>query len=242
MLTIGQLAAHTGVTVRAIRHYHHVGLLPEPARDASGYRRYDAQAVVDLIRIKTLAAAGVPLARIDALLHAEPDRFADAVAALDRELAERARELTRQRHRIAQLVAGERLFLPAEVVEILDRQRALGHSERMLRIERDVWIMVVALSPHSVSDWVAVKNAALRDPQFRRLYLACDRALDWDPRDPRLIPLARDIAAWDSRRAHQQGADPGLVGLMNSHVTAASPAWQRLADLLSLLSTSPASA
>ncbi|MGY2061630.1 MerR family DNA-binding transcriptional regulator, partial [Nocardia gipuzkoensis] len=53
MLTIGQLATAAGVTVRTVRHYHHVGLLPEPERDASGYRRYGAQAAVDLIRIRT---------------------------------------------------------------------------------------------------------------------------------------------------------------------------------------------
>ena len=34
MLTISQLASYAGVTVRAVRHYHQVGLLPEPARDA----------------------------------------------------------------------------------------------------------------------------------------------------------------------------------------------------------------
>ncbi|HUZ52311.1 MAG TPA: MerR family DNA-binding transcriptional regulator [Streptosporangiaceae bacterium] len=49
MLTIGQLAAYAGVTVRAVRHYHQIGLLPEPERDASGYRRYGATAVVSLI-------------------------------------------------------------------------------------------------------------------------------------------------------------------------------------------------
>ena len=59
MLTIGQLAAYAGVTVRAVRHYHHIGLLPEPERDASGYRRYGATAVVSLIKIRTLASAGV---------------------------------------------------------------------------------------------------------------------------------------------------------------------------------------
>ena len=32
MLTISQLATYAGVTVRAIRHYHQIGLLPEPAR------------------------------------------------------------------------------------------------------------------------------------------------------------------------------------------------------------------
>ena len=56
MLTIGQLASYAGVTIRAVRHYHHIGLLPEPERDASGYRTYDAAAVVRLIRIRTLAA------------------------------------------------------------------------------------------------------------------------------------------------------------------------------------------
>ena len=64
MLTISQLAAYAGVTVRAVRHYHQIGLLPEPARDGSGYRTYDAAAVVRLIRIRTLAEAGVPLARV----------------------------------------------------------------------------------------------------------------------------------------------------------------------------------
>ena len=60
MLTIGRLASYAGVTIRAVRHYHQVGLLPEPERDASGYRTYDAAAVVRLIRIRTLAEAGVP--------------------------------------------------------------------------------------------------------------------------------------------------------------------------------------
>ncbi|HYK31487.1 MAG TPA: MerR family transcriptional regulator, partial [Streptosporangiaceae bacterium] len=52
-LTIGQVADYVGVTIRAIRHYHQRGLLAEPERDYSGYRRYDANAVVDLIKIKT---------------------------------------------------------------------------------------------------------------------------------------------------------------------------------------------
>lgn len=63
MLTISELASYAGVTVRAVRHYHAKGLLPEPHRDHSGYRGYDAGAVVELIRIRTLAEAGVPLAR-----------------------------------------------------------------------------------------------------------------------------------------------------------------------------------
>ena len=79
MLTISQLAAYAGVTVRAVRHYHQIGLMPEPTRDGSGYRTYGAGDVVRLIRIRTLAEAGVPLARVQELLDATPEEFGEAV-------------------------------------------------------------------------------------------------------------------------------------------------------------------
>ena len=78
MLTIGRLASYAGVTVRAVRHYHQIGLLPEPERTGSGYRTYDAAAVVRLIQIRILADAGVPLARVQDLLEAGPEEFAVA--------------------------------------------------------------------------------------------------------------------------------------------------------------------
>ena len=87
MLTIGQLAAYAGVTVRAVRHYHQIGLLPEPNRDASGYRRYSATAAVSLIKIRTLADAGVPLSAIQAMLEADESTFAEAVERIDSHLS-----------------------------------------------------------------------------------------------------------------------------------------------------------
>lgn len=67
MITIGQLARFAGVTIKAVRHYHKLVLLPEPCRDSSGYRRYSSRHAIDLVKIKTLAGAGVPLARIKEL-------------------------------------------------------------------------------------------------------------------------------------------------------------------------------
>jgi DNA-binding transcriptional MerR regulator len=239
-LTISQLAGHVGVTVRAIRHYHQRGLLKEPERDASGYRRYDAQAVVDLIRIKTLSDAGVPLARIEELLGAGPVEFSAAIAQIDTDLRQKIRDLTRSRRRIAELAGGERLFLPAEVVAILDQLREIGVSERMVQVERDAWIIVAALSPEQIPRWANEKLAALADPEFRQLYLATAEAQNWDVGDPRLAKLASDMAAWLARSGRSRGqypddlaVDPVVVTLMSDHVAEAWPAWQRLADLAS---------
>ena len=97
VITIGQLAHFAGVTIKAVRHYHQRGLLDEPPRDASGYRRYCAEHAIHLVKIKTLAEAGVPLARIKELLAADPGQFAAAMAEIDRNLTERVAELVRTR-------------------------------------------------------------------------------------------------------------------------------------------------
>ncbi|WP_329407386.1 MerR family transcriptional regulator [Nocardia vinacea] len=231
VLTIGRLAATAGVTVRAVRHYHHVGLLPEPERDASGYRRYSAQAAVDLIRIRTLADAGVPLARIDALLHAQPTEFAAAIIDIDVELQRKIDQLTEYRSRIADLASGESLVLPPEVVAILNRMRSLGVSEQRVRLERDSWILLQALDPQAMPQRIRDKTAGLDDPETTRLYLACDRAVDWDPHDPRLDRLIDDLDAWEIEH-ERDSSRPESLQLISSRISEASPAWQRIIDAL----------
>ncbi len=234
VLTIGQLAAHVGVTVRAIRHYHERGLLAEPVRDPSGYRRYDAQAAADLIRIKALADAGVPLGRIRELLDSTPAAFANAVTQIDQALQHRISDLEDLRQQLAGLMAGERLVLPAEVAELLDHMRSLGVSERTISLERDGWTLLMALSPEQVPEWAGDKCAALADPDFRRLYLAWEQAYDWDPDDPRLAELAAEAAAWLAKKAPSpppSRSDAGVTAvssLLSAQAGTTSPAWRRL--------------
>jgi DNA-binding transcriptional MerR regulator len=229
MITISQLADYVGVTVRAVRHYHQRGLLAEPARDTSGYRRYGAQAVIELIRIKTLADAGVPLARIDDLLAAEPKQFAQAVAGIDAELAAKIRDLKQYRRRIAELgEGGDRLFLSRDVVEFLDELRALGVSERAIRLERDGWIMLAARYPAAVNEFITSKRAYFADPAFQRFYLIYDQAFDWEPDDPRLEQLADEMAGYfatveqsGTDRLALDGGDPGGVDLSSADLSGA---------------------
>ena len=170
MLTISQLAAYAGVTVRAVRHYHQIGLLPEPERDASGYRRYGATAVVSLIKIRTLANAGVPLSQIGQMLEADASTFAEAVQRIDSHLRDEIERLETSRKQIAQLAAGDSLALPPEVVSYLDRLREIGVSERMVEGERDGWILVAARWPERIHEMMPAKLAQLDDPQLVRLY------------------------------------------------------------------------
>src|SRR3954454_15609692 len=170
MLAIGHLASYAGVTIRAVRHYHQIGLLPEPERDASGYRTYDAAAVLRLIRIRTLAEAGVPLARVRQLLDADPDTFAAATTEIDRQLRTQIRALQEHRRRIAQLGSGDSLALPEEVVDYLDRLRATGVPEAIIGPERDAWILMAAQLPQALPELMAEKVAQLSNPQVVRLY------------------------------------------------------------------------
>jgi hypothetical protein len=57
-MRIGELADVVGVTTRAVRHYHPLGLLPEPERRANGYREYGLRHAVVPARIRRLTELG----------------------------------------------------------------------------------------------------------------------------------------------------------------------------------------
>lgn len=239
MLTISQLASYAGVTVRAVRHYHAKGLLPEPERDHSGYRRYDAVAVVDLIRIRTLAEAGVPLSRVAELLAAGPDEFAAAVEDIDRRLRAEIRELQRHRERIAKLAAGDSLALPPEAVAYLARLRELGVPERIVEGERDSWILVAAQMPGSMPTYMRLKSQDVENPAAIQLYRDLDEAIDWDSSDPRLPTLAdrlveqmeaADEADWEAYVDEEITDD--VANLLDSMFVERVPIARRLLELL----------
>lgn len=239
MFTIGEVAAYAGATVRAVRHYHAKGLLPEPERDHSGYRRYDAAAVVELIRIRTLAEAGVPLARVRELLEADAADFAAAVAEIDERLQAEIRQRQRLRDRVARLAAGENLALPAQLVGFLDRLRTLGVDERIVQVERDGWIPLVARSSERASDRITRKWEQIADPRLVDFYLTLGEALD-RPDEQRLARLADKMAAYITQIADAQGEDylndpelePSLVELLDTLAFDTWPPARRLTELL----------
>jgi DNA-binding transcriptional MerR regulator len=239
MITIGQLAKYAGVTVRAVRHYHQIGLLAEPERDQSGYRVYDARSVVRLIRIHTLAEAGVPLARVEELLDAGPEDFTREIAEIDRQLRARIKRLERNRRQIAQLAAGDQLALPDSVVGYLDRLRGLGIDERYIAMERDSWIMMAARVPDGIDSLVNQKHQELDTPDVAELYQLINASLDWAPDDPRIITIA-DVIERVWIRAIEAGEagvndtddDEEFIDLLDTTMLESSPIAARVIAIL----------
>jgi DNA-binding transcriptional MerR regulator len=240
MLTIGQLASYAGVTVRAVRHYHAKGLLPEPERDYSGYRRYDAKAVVELIKIKTLAEAGVPLARVQELLAADEDEFATAVDEIDRRLRREIRERQEHRRQIAKLAAGDSLSVPEEVVDYLDALRQRGVPEALVEGERDGWILMAARWPEQIPELMADKLGQLEDPRTLRLYQLIGELLEQGPDEARLNAVADLISEiaeqaaerGDLDRQREEMNDDAFVDLIDAFASESHPLMVRLQELM----------
>lgn len=72
-LTIKELtdAIGNGITPRMVRHYHQVGLMPQPERSPGNYRLYTQQDVQRLKRIVALKQQGFQLTHIQKLLEAD---------------------------------------------------------------------------------------------------------------------------------------------------------------------------
>jgi len=98
------IAELAGVTPRALRHYHQIGLLPEPPRDRNGYRHYGVPDLIRLLRIKSLAATGVALSDMPSFLKKIRGASAnDLLAALDQQLLGQINRLQQQRQLVARL-------------------------------------------------------------------------------------------------------------------------------------------
>jgi DNA-binding transcriptional MerR regulator len=66
--TVGAVAALTGVSVRTLHHYHHIGLVVPSVRTPAGYRGYTDADIERLHVVLVYRAAGLPLNETAALL------------------------------------------------------------------------------------------------------------------------------------------------------------------------------
>ncbi|MFG3621175.1 MerR family transcriptional regulator [Nocardia sp. NPDC047654] len=193
-VTIGQAAAFVGVTVKTVRHYHKLGLVAEPDRDSSGFRRYGSAELLRLVQVRTLAAAGVQLAEIGPMLDADATSFATALTDAEQKLTARIEELIARRDTLRRLADGDRALLGDRAVALLQRMAGLGFPGGEVASTREGWVLARALVPEGFDDYLTHLEHALDDPRYVALIQRAAQAAAWEPDDPRIDELATAMA------------------------------------------------
>ncbi|MGU3502685.1 MerR family transcriptional regulator [Mycobacterium sp. C31M] len=181
--TVGRVAALTGLSVRTLHHYDHIGLVVPSVRTPAGYRGYTDADVERLHLVLVYRAAGLALDEIRVLLD---DPEADELSRLQRQralLLERADDLQRTIKAVEELMAAHRsgIQLTAEEqVEIfgttafgeeyaIEAQQRWGDTEawrlsqqRAAQLTKQDWIDLKAEGDALLADLAAAKRAGVQ--------------------------------------------------------------------------------
>jgi DNA-binding transcriptional MerR regulator len=207
---IGDAAAFVGTTPRAIRHYHEIGLLPEPERGADDRRRYDYEDMVRLLWIRKMADAGIALDDIR-------DAFADAASAgsdndhgiasileqLEETLVAQEAELRRQRTAVQRMrTEGSRTgllsdFVTSRLTSLPEGSLRQADLDSLLVVERILGPLGAAV--HATRFIALATHPDLREESDR--VTAAEEALDDTVAvdDPRVAQVAAERHAFEVR-------------------------------------------
>ncbi|MFF5011780.1 MerR family transcriptional regulator [Streptomyces sp. NPDC001165] len=204
-MRIGELAAAVGVTTRAVRHYHHLGLLPEPERLSNGYRHYTLRHAVVLARIRRLTELGMGLTEVrDVLADDAGKDLVEVLTELDEDLARQEAEIRERRQRLrALLEAGAAGELPAEgpfSPELTGLLAGLpGSDSPMAAKDREILALLdTGAAPEERERLLSALRGALDGPdalaRAQEAYALLDALADAAPDDPRVEQAARTLA------------------------------------------------
>ncbi|MFJ6669675.1 MerR family transcriptional regulator [Actinosynnema sp. NPDC091369] len=178
-LTVGQVSARLGVTVRALHHWDEIGLARPSLRTAAGYRLYTAGDLERLHRIVVYREIGLGLDRIQVVLD---DSTADVSGALRAQRAQVAERIDRLR----QLTAG------------LDRMIEAHERGLLLTIEQQAAIF----GPDWDPDWTAQARQRYGDTEQWSQY--AERSAARGPEEWRAVTDA--VAAFERDLGDAMGA------------------------------------
>ncbi|MDH2426279.1 MerR family transcriptional regulator [Sphaerisporangium sp. TRM90804] len=255
-MRIGEIAAMAGTTTRAVRHYHHQGLLPEPPRRANGYREYTLRDAVELARVRRLTELGLSLDEVRDVLADDMGRdLHEVLLELDADLARQERAIRERRERLAVLLekAAVSELRPDDVVSpelselfgtVFTSTTDLGKSPAAAWDRELFALMDTTATEEDRRRLMAALTPMAADPavmaQGHDLYRRLDELAGADPGDPRVAPLAAAFAAYlpDDLLAvlapglTQAAADPAGVPLLDDLAPAQAEVVRQTIDQL----------
>ncbi|MFI6204824.1 MerR family transcriptional regulator [Streptomyces sp. NPDC051041] len=203
-MRIGELAAAVGVTTRTVRHYHHLGLLPEPERRANGYRHYTLRHAVVLARVRRLTELGLGLAEVrDVLADDAGKDLLEVLTELDEDLARQEAALRERRARLRALLEAEggppaEGPVSPELAALFAETAHLSDSPMAVK-DREILALLDTAAPARARERMAsLLTEALHTPggqeRARAAYALLDALADAGPDDPRVAEAARALA------------------------------------------------
>ena len=213
-MRIGELAGLVGISTRAIRHYHRIGLLAEPARTANGYRDYSLRDAVELARVRRLTELGLSLDEAGDALAGDAGRdLAEIVRELDADLARQEEDIRQRRVRLARLLrraeadgelTGQALVSPG-LAALFDRMTGAaaarpGPEPAMAAKDREILALLETVHPARDTGWLGELTQVLNsDPeaaeQAYAVYARLDELAGLPADDPRVEETAQALAA-----------------------------------------------
>jgi len=162
--TVGTVAALTGVSVRTLHHYDHIGLVVPSVRTSAGYRGYTDADIERLHLVLVYRSVGMPLDEIRALLD---DPGADELEQLRRQhalLLEQADRLQHTIKAVEELMNAHRSGIQLTAQEQIEIFGTTAFSDEYATEAEERWGETDAWkqSQHRVSrftkdDWLAIK-------------------------------------------------------------------------------------
>ncbi|MEU0196504.1 MerR family transcriptional regulator [Streptomyces afghaniensis] len=203
-MRIGELAAVVGVTTRAVRHYHHLGLLPEPERLANGYREYGLRHAVVLARIRRLTELGLGLAEVrDVLAEDAGKDLVEVLTELEEDLARQEEAIRERRARLRVLLEVEG-GVPAEgpvspeLAALFAGAAHLSDSPMAAKDREVIAFLETAMPEEARERLVSSLGVAFGSPQAvaraNEAYALLDALAGAEPDDPRVDEAARTLA------------------------------------------------
>ncbi|OLF13431.1 MerR family transcriptional regulator [Actinophytocola xanthii] len=201
--SIGELAAASGVTVRALQHYDEIGLLRPGDRTSAGHRRYTERDLHRLYRVRALRGLGLSLDEVAAVLDDAGGDLREVLLAQLAALEAHAERVGRLAERVRELLGRLEDADPGpdDLLTILEMM-SVFESYFSQQQRDDLAARRAALGPEAVEaakrEWaslVAEGIALLRE--------------DPRPEDVRVRALVR---RWDEIGTRFHGADEGLTG------------------------------
>jgi DNA-binding transcriptional MerR regulator len=219
-MRIGEIAALVGVTPRAVRHYHHQGLLPEPVRLGNGYRDYGLREAVLLARIRRLTELGLALEEVrDVLADDQGRELVEVLEELDEDLARQDAVIKDRRAALHALLAeagAGRLApegpLSPELTRLLTDLGQVPDSP-MAAKDRDHLVYLDSVLPEEQRTGLMATLHGMSE-RAEAIYALLDSLADSKPDDPRVARAATRLAGLlpDGLAVYFPGSDAGVVG------------------------------